>query len=234
MPTTNVVLTLDPNKFAEKKQQRLHIGDLHAITVNVPLTLQQSSTVVVRQQVAYDFIYNLKTATTIRLPYPPNTKAFLYYSIVPAKPRIAGELRLRVTSSDDPTSFESGSDLLLANGRAWARPLYTLSKLCLPLYEKLREDRLISDDLESVLSNLPSKKQNFRRRNYFYTLNDTFIFNFSHGGFVFFVITEQGVERLVLQKPFTDHRITSEGKPYTGAYKMTSLGTPMFIILMNL
>ena len=191
----------------------------------------------VRQQVGYDHIYNLKTATMRRLPYPPNTKAFLYYSVAPEKPRISGELRLRVTSSEDPTSFESGSDLLLANGRAWARPLYTLSKCYLPLYEKLREDRLISDDLDTVLSNLPSKLQLFRRRNYFYTLNDTFVFDFSHDALIFFVITEQGVERLMLKQPFTDRRKTSEGivgRPYTGAYKMTSLGTPMFIILMNL
>ena len=129
------------------------------------------------------------------------------------------------------------SDLLLANGRAWARPLYTLSKCYLPLYEKLREDRLISDDLDTVLSNLPSKLQLFRRRNYFYTLNDTFVFDFSHDALIFFVITEQGVERLMLKQPFTDRRKTSEGivgRPYTGAYKMTSLGTPMFIILMYL
>ena len=126
---------------------------------------------------------------------------------------------------------------MLANGRAWARPLYTLSKCYLPLYEKLREDRLISDDLDTVLSNLPSKKNRFRRRNCFYTLNDTFVVDFRDDSLVCFVITEQGVERLRLQQPFTDRRKTNEGKvgrPYTGAYKMTSLGTPMFIILMNL
>ena len=30
-----------------------------------------------------------------RVPYPQDTKAFLYYSISPGKPRIAGELRLK-------------------------------------------------------------------------------------------------------------------------------------------
>jgi hypothetical protein len=41
--------------------------------------------------------------------FPPDTKAFLYYFTSPEKPRIAGELRLRVASSDDPASFKSGS-----------------------------------------------------------------------------------------------------------------------------
>ena len=47
-------------------------------------------------------------------------------------------------------SFKSGSDLLLTNGQAWAHPLYTLSKYHLDLYEKLREDGLVSDNLDTV------------------------------------------------------------------------------------
>ena len=46
-----------------------------------------------------------------RGPYPTDTKAFLYYSTSREKPRIAGELRLRVISSDDAASFE------------WVKPL---------------------------------------------------------------------------------------------------------------
>ena len=48
------------------------------------------------------------------LRYPPDTKAFLYYLTFPEKPRImiTGELRFPVTPSDDPESFESGSEPL--------------------------------------------------------------------------------------------------------------------------
>ena len=81
-------------------------------------------------------------------PYPPDTKAFLYYFT--AKPRIAGELRLQVTSSDDPASCESGSDLLRADGRTWLRPLYAHSKHRLPLHEKLKEDQLVPDDMDKI------------------------------------------------------------------------------------
>ena len=49
---------------------------------------------------------------TKRFSSPPDTNAFLYYFTLPEKPRIAGELCLRVLSNDDLASFESGSDLL--------------------------------------------------------------------------------------------------------------------------
>ena len=71
--------------------------------------------------------YDLTRKTiTGRVPsYPPDTKVFLYYFT--GKPRIAGELRLRVASSDDSASFESGSDLLRTDGQLWSRPLPVLS-----------------------------------------------------------------------------------------------------------
>ena len=81
-------------------------------------------------------LFNLKGE---KIPYPPDTKAFLYYSIPSGKPRIAGELRLRVASSDDHASFESGLDLLRNNGHPWTRPLYTIPRTHSPVYEKLRE-----------------------------------------------------------------------------------------------
>ena len=42
----------------------------------------------------------------------------------PEKPRIARELRLRVTSSNDTAFFESGWDLLRPDGQIWSRSLF--------------------------------------------------------------------------------------------------------------
>jgi hypothetical protein len=114
----------------------------------------------------------------------------------PGKPRIGGELRLRVTSSDDPASFESGSDLLRADGQPWSRPLYHLSKYYSPLYEKLKEERFVSDDLDAALSTLPTKIPSYRRSQFLYTLNDTFIVDFSSRRLFLFLVTEQVVESL--------------------------------------
>ena len=208
----HVVLTLDPNKFAEKKQQRFHIGNLQAFIPFVSL-LKQSSPVSVSR---IDYEHNGR----MRLPYPPDTKAFLYYSMPPGNPRISGELRLRLTSSDDPASFASGSDLLRTNDRPWFRPLYGLPNSYFPLYEKLREEQFVPEDLHTILSTLPSVKLRYSRSRLFYTLNDTFIVDFSHYKFDLIVITEQGAEKLHLYELFSDGRSMFKALPgpYTGAY----------------
>jgi hypothetical protein len=131
--------------------------------------------------------------------------------------------RARVTSSDDPASFENGSDLLRRDGRPWSRPLYILSKQSryFPLYEKLREDRLVPDNLDAVFSTLPFQKIIYSRGQVCYTLNDTFIVRFSGRSLTLTVITEQGVESLCFERPFADSRdsIVDNINPYTGAYK---------------
>ena len=136
----------------------------------------------------------------------------------PGKPRIAGELRFRVTSSDDPASFESGSDLLRQNGQPWSRPLCILPKFYPPLYAKLREEGFIPDDLDRILLTLPliyPRYNSIRQR--LYALNDTFVVDFSSvGSFLF--ITEQGVETLPLFKIFLDNRRKRLVAPFTGTH----------------
>jgi hypothetical protein len=150
------------------------------------------------------------------LPYPPDTKSFLYYYTPPDKPRIAAELRFRVTSTGEPTSFESGSDLLLPNGQPWSRPLCVLSRRYKPLYEKLREDRLVPDDLDAIL--ITSEYPCYNQSQPFYTLNDTFIVDFSCTSHYLFVITEQGMRKLRFDVPFRDYRGGLKKLPYTGAF----------------
>ena len=106
----------------------------------------------------------------MRPSLPPDTKIFLYYYTSPENPRIAGELRFRVASSDDHASFESGSDLLLTNDQIWSRSLYSLQKRYPFLYEKLREERLVPDDLDTVLSTFPLKNLSHPRSRILYTL----------------------------------------------------------------
>ena len=147
--------------------------------------------------------------------FPPDTKAFLYYTIPPGGPRIAGELRLRVASSDDPASFESGSDLLGLNGSPWSRSLFILSKHCIPLYEMLRKEGHVPDDLHAVLSTFPPKSRIETQR--LYSLNDTFTVDFSFYKRSLSVITEQGIETIRFIGMFSEARPTS-CSPYTGAY----------------
>jgi hypothetical protein len=163
--------------------------------------------------------------------YPLDTKAFLYYSMLPGKPRIAGEMRLRLTSSDDPASFESGSDLLHPNGQPWSRALFSLAKYYSPLYQKLREEGFVPDDLDAALSTLP----HIRRSHYhfLYTLNDTFTIDFSSTRSSLSAITEQDVERLVLDKLFVDYR-ELQSTPYTGAYTNHHLSILLYLLFVGI
>ena len=208
------IVTLDPNKFAEKKQQCLHIGNRLSFTPFV--SLKKSSHFINSGLYLFYAPSNIRVSHHPR--YPPDTKAFLYYSMSSEKPRIAGELRLRVTSSNDTALFESGWDLLRPDGQIWSRPLFHLPKFFPLLYEKLREDQLIPDDLDRVLVALPSRKSD-HRSHFLYTLNDTFIVDFSSQMVVLNVITEQGMQRFRLQHIFTDRRdkCGDVREPYTGA-----------------
>ena len=208
-PVKNEIVTLDPNKFAEKKPQRVNIGNQQSFRARIKLN---DGVILSSPDLSYD------KAGQSNVFYPPDTNAFLYYTVPSERPRIGGELRLRVTSSDDPASFASGSDLLQINGQPWSRPLIVISKNYLPLYAKLREDGLVPDELDSVLSALPSKRFIYSRSQILYTLNDTFIVDFSQHTQFFSVITEQGMETLGFHTTFFDSRALVRHTPYTGAY----------------
>jgi hypothetical protein len=201
-----LVVTLDPNKFAEKKQRRFHIGNRQKFYLYVALH-NQSNPVKVPE-----LFYNVQRKLRIRSSYPSDTSAFLYYFTTLENPRIAGQLRLRVATSDDHASFESGSDVLKLNGQPWSRSLCTVSKYYPPLYEKLREEGLVPDDLDAVLSTFTRAP----RGQQIYTLNDTFIVDFSRLQLSLTVVTEEGMETLKFVL-FCDTRPTRV-LPYTGAY----------------
>lgn len=121
------------------------------------------------------------------------------------------------------------------NGQPWSRPLYVVSKLYTPLYQKLREDRLVPDDLDNILSSFPQKNVIYSRSQLLYTLNDTFIIDFSYAGQYFSVITEKGVETLPFRARFFDNRDSCRGTPYRGAYTIfSSFDTLKLTILLHL
>ena len=169
----------------------------------------------------YDETYQTDVPTPTRHSYP-DINAFLYYTAPSERPRISGELRLRITSSDDPASFTSGTDLLRIDGQPWSRPLFAISKYILPVYAKLREDQLVPDDLDSILSAFPPKRLKYSQSITLYTLNDTFIIDLSSHSLSFSVITEQGMETVNFWRQFVDQRDSRStpyiGAPYTGAY----------------
>ena len=120
----------------------------------------------------------------MRIPYPPDVKAFLYYYTSPEKtPASLGNYAFELHQVMILRLSKVESDLLRTDGLPWSRPLYSLSK---SLYEKLREDQLNPDDLDGVLATIPKNLIQYSRNNVLYTLNDTFILNVSHSTPYFF------------------------------------------------
>ena len=99
-----------------------------------------------------------------------------------------------------------------------------------PLYEKLREELFVPDDLNTALSTFPDRFPRYRGHSQFlYSLNDTFILTFSIGRQSFIVITEQGTMFL---QPNSLFGVESAGKrhlPYTG--ESPSLDFPRLLVL---
>ena len=123
-------MTLDPNKFAEKKQQLLHIGNLDFFYPFISLHKERSP--VKTSRLCY---YSTNTTVSVT-QYPPDTRAFLYYSMSPEKPRIAEELRLWIASSDDPASFKNGSDQMVSHGRVHFILFQNIFFLCMKNWGK--------------------------------------------------------------------------------------------------
>ena len=86
--------------------------------------------------------------------------------------------------------------------------------------KKLREERLVSDDLGTVLSTFTRVP----RCQQIYTLNDPFIVDLEKIDQDFTIITEQAMELLRFNGPLADCRsIRRPITPYTGASKSPSL-----------
>ncbi|TFK48104.1 hypothetical protein OE88DRAFT_1665206 [Heliocybe sulcata] len=60
-------------------------------------------------------------------PFPEGTQGFFYWYIDTGAPLLAGQVRFRVTDSEDPASFSAGKDLCLPTGELWTLPLIAIA-----------------------------------------------------------------------------------------------------------
>ncbi|KAG5638633.1 hypothetical protein H0H81_011352 [Sphagnurus paluster] len=94
---------------------------------------------------------NLLAGSTC-LRFPPHSHGFLYYRREPSLPATTGEVRLRLTASNDPALFESGTDLVGRHGRPWGISLPQLLNSCnAPLKERLLLDKLVEPNFIRTL-----------------------------------------------------------------------------------
>lgn len=89
--------------------------------------------------------------------FPMHTHGYLYYHLAPNAPALSGQVRFRITPTNDPVLFSSGEDLLGTDHLPWRLPLISLAtrKNYAGLFRRLRDDGLLSEHVVRAISSLP-------------------------------------------------------------------------------
>ncbi|KAG6860434.1 hypothetical protein C0995_011202 [Termitomyces sp. Mi166 len=147
------------------------------------------------------------------IPYPPNTQGFFYMHLQPHLPLLTGQIRFRVTPSNDPTQFEKGTDLLYADGQPWN--VNALQIAHFPSFAYLKEQLHRDGYVEFLQALLRLPKQATRQlQRILCYLEQPFVVNMSHLCVRFSFISADQVRRVKIGPMFNDSAVSSN--PYTG------------------
>lgn len=218
-----IIHTLDPT--------RLQSSDFHDIsglswpTYRADLH-EHSSAKVMRSTIFYT-----RTPSHTTVPFPAGTHGFLYHGSKTSVSRAdstdadhdtkhVGQVRFRITSSSDPTTFANGKDLQLPTGLPWLTYIQghrrrSASQGC--LWELLVRDGHIFD---TDASNYRDRKRS-RRGTTFHRFGQPFLYNFSHHMVGWTVASEsQGGKRVRVhaRNPLRPCRIDGSPVVYTGTH----------------
>lgn len=158
--------------------------------------------------------------------FPEGTNGFLYYHLPKHAQEISGEVRFRVCTTNDPSKFSAGHDLLAPSRLPWRVPLLCVSnqKIYSGLAGMLIQDGLISRTSIERYKELQGVAQIGPQSQVLYHRDDLFLVNFDQSYKVNF-ISENGFSRLQFYgwcdtRPGYDTRPgrgTSRYFPYEGA-----------------
>ena len=144
-----------------------------------------------------------------------DASGYLYFKPPePHRPAVSGEIRFRLATT--PETFTTGKDLEKPDGERWGLPLFTLINTGLrPLYEKLVEDGLVTQEMQKSLVSFSSSAK-FRpfvmgHRSsglppVLYNLSDSFTIDLSTYRLSLFALTDTGFARTLWSPPFQDGR----------------------------
>lgn len=146
-----------------------------------------------------------------RLPFPPDTRGFLYYHIPPKAPPFAGEIRFRRAS--DPYGFHNGEDLLSSDKTPWSISLFALANRSahVALRKQLLTDNLVSPTTldewaEDKLPLLQKVSPVGRDRTVLYYLRQPFFLRFTCHYISFYTVTREDIGFCLSLNPFMDRR----------------------------
>ncbi|KAF8347391.1 hypothetical protein F5887DRAFT_29070 [Amanita rubescens] len=154
-----------------------------------------------------------------KVPFPPNTRGFLYYHTPPKAPPFVGEIRFRCANSLQ--DFSNGKDLLLSDKfNPWSIPLPVLANQTAWLNFR---GLLMLDDLASqtTLDTWVAKKALHKshgigpRRPVLYYFRQPFLFRFDNRRLAFYTATKDQIGFCVASSPIGDYR--SCVYPYGGS-----------------
>ncbi|KAF9035122.1 hypothetical protein BJ165DRAFT_1510297 [Panaeolus papilionaceus] len=191
-PCDRRVVTLDPARLVALQQAALDVSELWQ-----PIIHTANGKIRIR----YGSVIGVSASNR----FPRGTRGFLYYHRQPDRPRISGQLRFRITPSDDLASFSYGYDLKQPTSRL--RP-WTLPLVCSIAREskkhilsQLENDGLIDHSLVQSLHNLHSLRRHDPRAHYLFTLFDPWEINFSNSLMILRAVTELGQGEIKFSVP---------------------------------
>ena len=171
--------------------------------------------------------------TTCRPSFPVEGPGYLYFKPPePHRPAFSGEIRFRPATT--PEMFATGKDLAKPDGEPWGLPLFTLINTGFrPLYERLVEDGLVTQDVQQLLTSFSSSAK-FRsfilghRRSgsppVLRSLSDPFTINLSAGEFSLFALTNTGFTHTMWPQPFRDDQNNWPRLVYKGIFPNQPVG----------
>ncbi|KAF8340883.1 hypothetical protein F5887DRAFT_1284186 [Amanita rubescens] len=155
-----------------------------------------------------------------KVPFPPNTRGFLYYHIPPKAPPFVGEIRFRCANSLQ--DFPNGKDLLsIDRFNPWSITLSTLSNQTTYLNF---QRQLMLDDLASqtTVDTWVTKKALYKshyigpKNPILYYFRQPFLFRFDSRRLAFYTATKDQIGLCITNNPTSDHRRRRRVQPYGG------------------
>ncbi|KAI0064515.1 hypothetical protein BV25DRAFT_1914229 [Artomyces pyxidatus] len=126
--------------------------------------------------------------------FPDGTQGFFYYHPPTPPETILGELRFRVTSSADPATFSSGSDLRTLDGEPWGILPAFLGPSAYhgsTLGQLLLDERLVTQAQRELWDKLPYRRNPVSVVTQF---GEPFAVSFGNSVFSHWVVTPKGVQ----------------------------------------
>lgn len=148
------------------------------------------------------------------LPFPQNTRGFLYYYAPLDIPSCAREIRFRLTRWQDPNCIvdDDAKDLMLPDGSSWGIPLLRIAvdnsllpfrlglmKLGLANSKLIEKCRKIAEPHAAALSN-PNK-----RLKIIHSISQPFAFDFEKPFFSMWLLTRFSLGRVLIKDLYGTH-----------------------------